>query len=92
MLDDPRLDLACLTASGGPIAFAWVEPAARTRYVAVRQLGFVEVYPVTANLPVRVTTTTGIDLGASGSVFEVSEHDRSGRLVRAYTLEARVAG
>jgi hypothetical protein len=93
-LTDPRLDLAmCTTATGEPVAFAWVEPAADTAFVAVRQPGFVEVYEVAARLPVRVVTTgSSITVEESTASFEISEHDRRGALVRAYTLDARVAG
>lgn len=91
-LTDQRLDLACTTAAGAPVAFAWIEPAAETRFVAVRQRGFVEVYESAAGLPVRVTTTKDIDLEESSAAFEISEHDDRGAFVRSYTLMARVAG
>jgi hypothetical protein len=91
-LTDPRLDLACTTASGAPVAFAWIEPAAGTRFVAVRQRGFVEVYEAAAGLPVRITTTKDIDLKESSAAFEISEHDARGSQLRSYTLMARVAG
>ena len=90
---DPRLELAgCSTSSGRPIAFAWIEPGRRTRYVALHRNGFVEVYPVLARLPVRVATTSDIDLDTSSASFEVSDHDADGRRIRAYTLDAHVAG
>jgi len=90
---DPRLDLAsCTTPSGDSVAFAWVEPGPRTRYVAVRRHGFVEVYPLIAGLPVRLAATSGIDLDTSSASFDVSEHDATGQLLRSYTLRARVAG
>jgi hypothetical protein len=92
-LPDPRLDLAsCSTPSGDSVAFAWVEPGPRTRYVAVGRHGFVEVYPVIAGLPIRVAATSGIDLDTSSASFDVSEHDAKGQLLRSYTLRARVAG
>jgi hypothetical protein len=57
---DPRLDFAsCRTQSDVPVAFAWVEPGPRTRYVAVDHEGFVEMYRVVAGLPVRVAVTSG---------------------------------
>src|SRR5262249_46219522 len=71
---DPRLDVAsCSTQSGEPVAFAWVEPAPRTSYVTVGREGFVEVYAVIAGLPVRVATTSGIDVDTSSASFDVSE-------------------
>ena len=90
---DPGLDLAsCSTPSGDSVAFAWVEPGARTRYVAIGRHGFVEVYPVIAGLPVRVAATSGIDLDTSSASFDVSEHLASGHMLRSYTLRPRVAG
>ena len=90
---DPRLDLAsCTTPSGDSVAFAWVEPGPRTRYVAVRRHGFVEVYQLIAGLPVRLAATSGIDLDTSSASFDVSEHDATGQLLRSYTLRTRVAG
>jgi len=90
---DPRLDLAsCTTPSGDSVAFAWVEPGPLARYVAVGRNSFVEVYPLIAGLPVRVAATSGIELDTSSASFDVSEHDATGRLLRSYTLRARVAG
>jgi hypothetical protein len=90
---DPRLDLAsCSNPFGDPVAFAWAEPGPRTRYVAVARDGFVEVYPAVAGLPVRVATTSGIDLDTSSASFRVSEHDATGKKLRSYMLRTRVAG
>ena len=90
---DPRLDIAsCTTRSDEPVAFAWVEPGLRTRYIAVGRDDFVEVYPVVAGLPVRVATTSGIDVDTSSASFDVSEHDADGRNLRSYTLRTGVAG
>jgi hypothetical protein len=91
-LVDPRLDLVDCAATGEPLAFAWVEPGRSARYVALRQPGYVEVYEVKGRLPVRVATTTGVDVDGSRASFELSEHDAGGKLLRAYELEARVAG
>jgi len=41
---------------------------------------------------VRIASTTGVDLGSSRASFEISEHDARGQLLRAYELEASVAG
>jgi hypothetical protein len=89
---DPRLDLACVTTSGDPVAFAWFEPGPRASYVAVRQPGYVEVYRVAGGAPVRISTTTDISSEESSATFEVSEHDRGGALLRSSTFETRVAG
>ena len=92
-LQDPRLDLAgCHTVAADPVAFAWVEPGRTAQFVAVGQPGFTEVYRVASGLPVRVTTTSGIDQEGSRASFRITEHDGDGSLLRAYTLDARVAG
>jgi hypothetical protein len=90
-LRDPRLDLACTDDDGSPIAFAWIQPSRRAAYVVVEQHGYVEAYRVAGGLPVRVANTD-VDVGRSSALFVVSEHDREGRLLRAYRLEPRVAG
>jgi len=89
---DPRLELAgCTTPGGGRIAFAWFTPGRDATYVAVRQTGYTEVYPVVGKMPVRVTTGAVVD-DRSGARFEISEHAASGAVLRSSTLEARVAG
>ena len=90
-LGDTRLDLACTRPDGSPIAFAWVEPSPRTRFVAVERRGFVEVYSAAGALPVRMVTTD-VDVASSSAAFDVSEHDRAGRLLRRYRLDATVSG
>lgn len=87
---DPRLDLGCTGADGKPIGFAWIDPGARTRYVAVQVDGYAEVYPVASGLPVRVTTRS-VEVAGSRASFDISEHDAHGRALRSYTIEARVA-
>jgi hypothetical protein len=90
-LRDPRLDILCGTAED-PVGFAWVTPAPTARYVSVEQPGYVEVYEVTGDVPVRVATVNGVDYELSSARFEILEHDAEGRLVRRYTLEAAVVG
>jgi hypothetical protein len=92
-LRDPRLDLAgCRSSAGDPIGFIWVQPARATRYVAVAQQGYVEVYEVAGRLPVRIATTAGVDVEDARASFDLSEHDVRGRLVRSETVDAVVAG
>lgn len=92
-LRDPRLELGgCSTDAGQPVAFAWIEPAPRSRYVVIHERGFAEVYPTAADLPVRVSTTAGVDIDRSRAVFAVSEHGADGRALRAYELTAYVSG
>jgi hypothetical protein len=89
-LSDPRLDLAC-SASGKPLAFAWIEPGRRARYVVVRHPAYAEAYVVAAGLPVRVMTSD-VDLEHSRATFDVSEHASNGRRLRTFRVETQVAG
>jgi hypothetical protein len=92
-LQDPRLDVGgCTSHDGMPVAFAWIQPRSRTRYVVVHHRGFAEVYEAAAGLPVRVASSDGIDLARSSAAFEISEHDANGRLISRYELDARAAG
>jgi len=92
-LRDPRLDIAgCTTADGLAMGFAWVEASRGARYVVVEQPGYVEVYEVAGGLPVRVATATGVEIEGSCASFDLREHAADGRLLRAYRLEAAVAG
>ena len=91
-LRDPRLDIGCRTADGGPMGFVWVEPRPDARFVVVAQPGYVEVYEVAGGLPVRIATTSDVDVERSRASFRVSEHDERGRLLRRYVLDAYVAG
>ena len=92
-LDDPRLDVAaCRTASGDPVAFVWVSGGPRTRYVAVVQNGYTEVYERAGDLPIRIATTRGIEADGSRVIVRLSEHDGRGRLLSRYELAAVPAG
>lgn len=91
-LRDPRLNIGCTTADGAYMGFAWVEPPPDARYVAVEQPGYVEVYEVAGALPVRVATTTDVEIEGSRASFRISEHDAQGKLLKRYVLEAVVAG
>jgi hypothetical protein len=91
LLADPRLDLACTNDEGKPLAFAWIRPGPEAAFVAVEQRGYVEVYETARRLPVRIASTD-VDVESSSASFVLSEHDREGRLLRAYRLEPSVAG
>lgn len=92
-LRDPRLDLgSCSTRDEDPVGFAWVEPHRGARYLAVEQPGYAEVYRVAEGLPVRVATTTEVEIGESRATFRLSEHDSAGRILRRYRVEAVVSG
>lgn len=90
-LSDPRLGIGCRARHGRPVGFAWVEPGRKTRYVAVEQRGYAEVYETAGGLPVRVTTSE-VRVEEARALFRLSEHDAQGRLLRRQTLEAVVAG
>jgi hypothetical protein len=90
-LRDPRLDLGCSTESGDPLGFVWVQPGRSTRYVAVRQPGYAEIYEVAGALPIRIATSD-VDVGSLRASFAVSEYARDGRLVREYGITATPAG
>jgi hypothetical protein len=89
---DPRLDILCSTADGEPLAIVWVEPQPETRFVAVEQPAFTEVYETAAGLPVRVSSASGVDVERASAELAISEHDASGALVRRYELLAAVSG
>ena len=92
-LDDPRLDVTgCRTASGAPLGFVWVYAGPRTRYVAVVQEGYAEVYEPAGGVPIRIATTTGVEVDGSRATFRISEHDARGHLLRRYVLDAVPAG
>jgi hypothetical protein len=89
-LDDPRLDL-CSNTEDDVVAFVWVEPGAKTKWLVVSDAGTQEVYDVAASLPVRITTTHGIDPAGRAS-FHVGAYGADGTRLRESTLSARVAG
>jgi hypothetical protein len=91
-LRDPRLSIVCQALDSGPVGFVWVTPSPATRYVSVEQPGYVEVYEVAGDLPIRVATTSGVKIEGSSATFDVLEHDAQGTLAREYRLEAAVAG
>lgn len=91
-LTDPRLDISCRARDGTPIGFVWVDPGEDTRYVAVSQPEYTEVYAVAGELPVRIATVNGVDVETSSATFEISEYDANGKRLREQTLEAFVAG
>ena len=90
---DPRLGIGgCRTDDDEPIAFVWVEPGPTTRYIAVRQPEFTEVYEPAGGLPVRIATTSGFRDDPLGVTIDVTEHDETGKLLRSRRVEAVPAG
>jgi hypothetical protein len=91
-LRDPRLDLGCTTSREEALAFVWVQPTEHARYVAVQEHGYAEVYEVAGGLPVRITTSSDVDVDSLSASFAVSEHTADGKLLREYGLTATPAG
>jgi len=92
-LRDPRLDMVgCSTRDGDPMGFIWVEPGRRTKYLVVEQPGYAEVYETAGGLPIRIATVHDVFIEGSHAVFELSEHDKTGQMLRTYRVDARVAG
>jgi len=89
---DPRLDILCRDRKGGLLAYAWVEPAAGVHWIAVDQGGYTEVYEVLAGLPVRISSTRGIQAAQARASFDVTQFDEHGRALIKGKLEAQVAG
>jgi hypothetical protein len=74
------------------MGFVWVEPSSETQYVSVVQPGFLEVYEVAGELPVRIATTSGLKTEPLAATFHLFEHDATGHLLRRYELNAAPAG
>jgi len=90
-LTDPRLHL-CQARDGKLVGFVWVHAGRRARWVAVRDGDRREVYETAGAMPVRVTTTAGVDTATSSASFGIEEYGADGTRLRAYTLRASVAG
>ena len=91
-LRDARLDLACSAPDGAPVGFVWLQPGKRTRYVAVAQSGYTEVYAAADRVPIRAATVVGVDTSNASASFVVSEYDRVGHLLERHRLDAVVSG
>jgi hypothetical protein len=91
-LVDARLDVGCRDRQRRTVAFAWVEPVRRARWVALDQGAYTELFEVTGGLPVRVSSTRGVDLGRSRARFELAQYGAGGRLIARQRLVAHVAG
>ncbi len=88
---DPRLGLGCSDRLGSPVGFAWIEPMALARWIAVRERSYTELYETVAELPVRVTTA-GVDSSASSAELRITQYAADGTPLTTYTLETVVAG
>jgi len=91
-LRDPRLNL-CQARGRRPVAFIWVTPLARARWIGVAEgAGRTDLYRVAAGLPVRVASGRNVHLAGSRATFFVTEYDARGHLLARRTIVARVAG
>jgi hypothetical protein len=90
-LRDPRLDIGCRDVDGRSVGFAWIEPVARARWLAVDEGSYTEVYEVLAALPVRVTTSR-VRTADSSAKIGLAEYDAAGRELTTFELVAHVAG
>lgn len=72
------------------MAFGWINPVARARWIVVDQPGFREVYTVAADLPVRVSTVSLIAT-PRGTVFHTAQYDSHGVLLIRRTITAVIA-
>ncbi|MGZ8694771.1 MAG: hypothetical protein ACXWYS_04970 [Gaiellaceae bacterium] len=92
-LSDSRLGIVnCLTASGDALAFAFVNPAPRARWLVVDHDHFRELYDVSDPYPVRISTADGIHVEESSLKVRVRSYDADGKELADETLDARVAG
>jgi len=90
-LRDPRLTL-CRPRAGAPVAFIWVTPRPRARWVGIRLGRRTELYRVAAGLPVRVSSDRNVRIRGSSATFFVRQYDARGRMILRQTVLARVAG
>jgi hypothetical protein len=89
---DPRLDVNCRDRDGRPLAYAFVQPVVGAHWIGVDQGRYVEIYEVLGRLPVRVSTTRGIDAAQAQATFAVTQYDVHGRELVRQKMEAGVAG
>jgi len=87
-VSDARLDICTDRRGRSVVAFGWINPLAHAKWIVVDQPGFREVYPVAANLPVRVSTVTEI---GSPTTFNTAQYDARGVLLKRQTVKAAIA-
>jgi hypothetical protein len=90
-VSDPRLDL-CYGPGGKPTvaAFGWINSVRHAKWIVVDQPGYREVYPVAGALPVRVSTTAGLE-GLGGAAFHTAQYDAHGVLLVRRKVVAAIA-
>jgi hypothetical protein len=72
------------------IAFAWINPVRRAKWIVIDQPGYREVYPVAARLPIRVSTVSGLER-QDGAVFHSAQYDVAGVLLVRRKVVAAIA-
>jgi hypothetical protein len=92
-VNDSRLDMAnCLSRDGKDVAYAFVEPAPRARWLVVDHDQFREIYDASDPYPVRISTTDGIDTDTSSLKVRVRSYDAEGKELSDEKLHPVVAG
>jgi hypothetical protein len=90
-LRDPRL-LLCVPRSSRPVAFIWVTPAHRARWIGVAAGRQTELYRVADGLPVRVSTDRNVHIRGSTATFFVRQYAANGEVISRRRIAAGVAG
>jgi hypothetical protein len=88
---DPRLDL-CGGGRHARLAFAWLQPLPRARWLVVRDGRLGDVYEARGRVPVRIVVGRGIDLARASARLRVRQYDQLGGRLAESDLEARVSG
>jgi hypothetical protein len=91
-VNDPRLDILCRDRRRRHVAAAFVNPLRGARWVGVDQGSYTELYPTAARLPVRVSSTRGVDFARARATFWITQIDAGGRVLVRTRFAARVAG
>ena len=92
-VNDGRLGMTnCQTADRKTVAYVFVNPAPRARWLVVDHDHFREIYDASDPYPVRISTTDGIDKGTSSLKVRVRSYDADGKEVGDETLHPVVAG
>jgi hypothetical protein len=89
---DPRLNILCVDKRDRHVASAFVNTVPGARWIAVDQGPFTELYPAARGLPIRVSSTRGVDYAHARATFRISQLGAGGRVLVRGRLVARVAG
>jgi hypothetical protein len=91
-VNDPRLDILCVDRRGRHVASAFVNPVRGARWIGVDQGSYTELYPTAAGLPVRISSTRGVDFPRARATFRITQLGADGRVLAQARLTAQVAG